>query len=88
MRNTNNHEKEGNGIRKDRIVIVDQLLLEDDHDRPLCTNFGPHSGEFSTLRANNLGNQRVRDRLSNNVGMLSNAPARGRPRVIWDEVVK
>ena len=64
MRNTNNHEKEGNSIRKDRIVIVDRLLLEDGHDRPLCTNFGTHSGEFNILRTNNLGNQRVRDRVT------------------------
>ena len=64
MCNTNNHEKEGHSIRKDIIVIVDRLLLEDDHDRPLCTTFGSHSGEFSILRVNNLGNQRARDRLS------------------------
>ena len=64
MRNTNNHGIEGNSIRKDRIVIVDHLLLEDDHDRPLCTNFGSHSGEFSILRVYNLGNQRVRDRVT------------------------
>ena len=64
MRNTNNHGNEGISIRMDRIVIVDRLLLEDDHDRPLCTNFGSHRGEFSILRANNLGNQRVRDRVT------------------------
>ena len=64
MRKTKNHENEGNSIRMDRIVIVDRLLLEDGHDRPLCPNFGLHSGEFSILRVNNLGNQRVRDRLT------------------------
>ena len=61
MRNMNNHENEGNSIRMDRIVIVDRLLREDGQDRP---NFGSHSGEFSILRANNLGNQRVCDRLT------------------------
>ena len=64
MCNTNSHGNEGNGIRKDRIVIVDCLLLEDDHDRPLCTNFGTHSGEFKILCVNNLENQRVRDKLT------------------------
>ena len=64
MRNTNNHGNEGISIRMDRIVIVDRIALDDGHDRPLCTNFGSHSGEFSILRANNLGNQRVRDRLT------------------------
>ena len=58
------HENGEISIRMDRIVIVDRLLLEDGHDRPLCTNFGLHSGEFSILRVNNLGNQRVRDRVS------------------------
>ena len=57
MHNTNNHGNEGNSIRMDRIVIVDRLLLEDGHDRPLGTNFGSHSGEFSILCVNNLGNQ-------------------------------
>ena len=64
MRNTNNHGNEGLSIRMDRIVIVDRLPLDDGHDRPLCTNFGSHSGEFNILRANNLGNQRVRDGLT------------------------
>ena len=64
MRNTNDQGIEGNSIRMDRIVIVDHLLLEDGHDRPLCTNFGSHSGEFRILRTNNLGNPRVCDRLS------------------------
>ena len=64
MRNTND---QGNGeisIKMDRILIVDPLLLEDGHDRPLFTNFGSHSGEFTILRANNLGNQWVRVRLA------------------------
>ena len=62
MRNTNNHENGEIGIKIDRIVIIDRRLLEDGHDRPLCTNFGSHSGEFSILCVDNLGNQRVRDR--------------------------
>ena len=64
MRSTIDHENGDISIRMDRNVMVDRLPLEDGHDRPLCANFGSQSGEFSILRANNMGNQRMRDRLT------------------------
>ena len=64
MRNTNNHENEGNSIRMDRIMIVDHFQQGDGHDRPLRPIFRTRSGYFSIGRGIDLGNQRVRDRVT------------------------